>query len=113
MLAAAVRAAAHSYRTLDERTCCADSLRTLEPGYLCGQTPQQGSGFGGDEQAWRQARQHLTEGIVTDGSFLDVGCANGLLMESVAAWCAERGLTVEPYGIDISTRFADLARRRL
>jgi len=42
-----------------------------------------------------------------------VGCANGLLMESVAAWCAESGLAVEPYGVDISPALAELARRRL
>jgi hypothetical protein len=87
MLAAAVRAAAHSYRTLDEQTFYADNLRILESAYLRGDTPRQGSGFGGDEQAWRQARWHITEDIVTDGTFLDVGCANGLLLESVAAWC--------------------------
>ncbi len=34
-------------------------------------------------------------------------------MESVAAWCAERGLAVEPYGVDISPALAELARRRL
>lgn len=58
-------------------------------------------------------RRHITEGIADDGTFLDVGCANGLLMESVAAWCAERGLDVEPYGVDISPALAELARRRL
>jgi hypothetical protein len=113
VLAAAVRAAADSYRTLDEQAFYADNERTLEPAYLRGMTPQRGSGFGGDEQEWRQARRHLTEGITGDGTFLDVGCANGLLMESVAAWCAERGLTVEPYGVDISPSLAELARRRL
>ena len=34
-------------------------------------------------------------------------------MESVATWCAERGLAVEPYGIDISPALTELARRRL
>ena len=34
-------------------------------------------------------------------------------MESVAAWCAERGLAIEPYGVDISPALAELARRRL
>ena len=81
--------------------------------YLRGTTPQQGSGFGGDEQEWQQARRHITEGIAGDGTFLDVGCANGLLMESVATWCAERGLAVEPYGVDISPALTELARRRL
>jgi SAM-dependent methyltransferase len=113
VLAAAVSAAAASYRTLDEQTYYADNLRTLERSYLRGQTPQEGSGFGGDAREWRQARHHLTEAIPADGTFLDVGCANGLLMESVAAWCAERGLAVEPYGVDLAPGLVELARRRL
>jgi hypothetical protein len=113
VLAAAVQAAAASYGTLDEQAFYEDNRRTLEPAYLRGTTPQQGSGFGGDEREWEQARRHLTEVISGGGTFLDVGCANGLLMESVAAWCAERGLAVEPYGVDISPALAELARRRL
>lgn len=113
VLAAAVRAAARSYRTHDEQAFYADTLRTLEPGYLRGDTPRQGSGFGGDELAWQQARRHITEAIDADGTFLDVGCANGLLMESIAAWCAERGLAIEPYGVELSPAIAELARRRL
>jgi 2-polyprenyl-3-methyl-5-hydroxy-6-metoxy-1,4-benzoquinol methylase len=112
-LAAAVTAAAASYRTLDEQTYYADNLRTLERSYVRGRTAQEGSGFGGDEQAWRQARHHITEAIATSGTFLDVGCANGLLMESVAGWCAERGLAVEPHGVDLAPGLVDLARRRL
>jgi 2-polyprenyl-3-methyl-5-hydroxy-6-metoxy-1,4-benzoquinol methylase len=112
-LAAAVMAAARSYLAQDEQAFHAASMRTLEPAYLKGVTPQQGSGFGGDGTAWRQARRHIAEAVVVSGTFLDVGCANGLLMESVAAWCAERGLTVEPYGVDLSPALAALARRRL
>jgi SAM-dependent methyltransferase len=113
VLAAAVRAAAESYRMLSERAFYADNRRIMEPAYLRGTTPEQGSGFGGDEREWRQARWHITEAIAADGTFLDIGCANGLLMESLAAWCAERGLTVEPYGVDISAALTELARRRL
>ena len=113
VLAAAVRAAAQSYRMLDEQAFYEDNRRTLEPAYLRGTTPRQGSGFGGDEREWEQARRHITEGIAGDGTFLDVGCANGLLMESVTAWCAERGLAVDPYGVDISPALAELARHRL
>jgi hypothetical protein len=112
-LAAVIRAAARSYRSLGEQDFYADNRRTLEPGYLRGTTPQQGSGFSGGPGEWRQARRHITEAIDGDGTFLDVGCANGLLMESVAAWCAERGLDVEPFGVDISPKLAELARRRL
>jgi SAM-dependent methyltransferase len=113
VLVTAIRLAARSYRSLSEQDYYADSRRTLEPAYLRGVTPQQGSGFGGGPAEWRQARWHLTEPVTGDGTFLDVGCANGLLMESVAAWCAERGLAVEPYGVDISPALARLARRRL
>jgi hypothetical protein len=66
VLAAAVLAAAASYRTLDEQAFYADNTRTLERSYLRGPTPQEGSGFGGDEQAWRRARHHITEAIRTE-----------------------------------------------
>jgi 2-polyprenyl-3-methyl-5-hydroxy-6-metoxy-1,4-benzoquinol methylase len=113
VLATAIQTAARSYRSQDEQAFHTDNQRTLTPAYLRGTTPQQGSGFGGDAGEWRQARWHLTEAIAGDGTFLDVGCANGLLMESVAAWCAERGLAVEPYGVDISPALAKRARQRL
>jgi hypothetical protein len=113
VLATAIRAAAGSYRSLSEQDFYADNRRALEPAYLRGTTPQEGSGFGGGPGEWRQARRHITEAIDHDGTFLDVGCANGLMMESAAAWCAERGLDIEPYGVDISSKLAGLARRRL
>jgi 2-polyprenyl-3-methyl-5-hydroxy-6-metoxy-1,4-benzoquinol methylase len=51
---------------------------------------------------------------VPDGTdVLDIGCANGLLMESLVAWAAEEGRTLSPYGVEISARLADLARTRL
>jgi hypothetical protein len=51
--------------------------------------------------------------VARAGPFLDVGCANGLLMESVAAWAAEDGFLVEPHGLDLIESLAALARRRL
>ena len=112
-LSATVTAAAASYRDLDDLSFYADNLRTLQRSYLRGSTAQERSGFGGDAEEWRQARQRISEGIGQSGTFLDVGCANGLLMESVAGWCAERDLRVEPYGIDIAPGLVELARRRL
>ena len=100
-------------RSQGEREFYAGNLRTLERAYLRGSTAQQGSGFGGDARAWRQAREHITQAITADGTFLDVGCANGLLMESVADWCAAAGLAIEPYGIDLGPGLVELARRRL
>jgi hypothetical protein len=71
----------------------ADSLRLLEPAYLRAATVQGGSGVGGSAEDWRRDRIGITEGIDGDGIFLDVGCANGLLMESVQLWCRKRGST--------------------
>jgi SAM-dependent methyltransferase len=85
----------------------------LEPLYLLGTTPQEGSGFRGSDQDWYDTRSILCDAIPGDGSVLDVGCANGHLMECLATWCAERGMNIEPYGVDISERLVAEARRRL
>ena len=91
----------------------AEGRARCEAGYLAGTNPRQQSGFGRDERDWERFRRPVVAPIETDGSFLDIGCANGLLMESVAAWAREDGHVVEPYGLDISERLAELARRRL
>jgi hypothetical protein len=46
-----------------------------------------------------------------DGSWLDVGCANGFLLATLPTWCAERDVTIEPYGLELLPRVADLARQ--
>src|SRR5215469_16525102 len=98
----------------DEETRFFDQwLAIHEDKYLAGINPRQQSGFGRDEQAWELYRRVVTAPIDKDGTFLDVGCANGLLMESVALWTAKDGLSIEPYGVDISHKLAELARRRL
>jgi 2-polyprenyl-3-methyl-5-hydroxy-6-metoxy-1,4-benzoquinol methylase len=109
LLAAAVR----SYSQQDEAGYFADNLRLLQPAYLRATTPEGQSGFGSDSVDWRLAREPIIDGITHGGSLLDVGCANGLLMESVQAWCSERGIQVEPFGIDFAPRLVELARRRL
>jgi len=85
----------------------------LEEAYLAGTNPRQQSGFGRDERDWERYRRPVVAPIDHDGTFLDVGCANGLLMEDVVRWAAEDGHAVEPYGLDISERLAELARQRL
>lgn len=85
----------------------------LEVAYLGGTNPRQQSGFARDEGAWERFRRPVVAPVRGDGTYLDVGCASGLLMESVARWAAEDGHAVEPYGLDISEKLAELARRRL
>ena len=75
--------------------------------------PRAQSGHSGDEDRWEAARRPLLRAVDAPGDLLDVGCANGYLMESVHRWAAEDGTPVEPYGLDLSPDLADLARRRL
>lgn len=81
--------------------------------YLSGTNPRQQSGFGRDERDWERFRRPVVAAIERSGTFLDVGCANGLLMEDVRRWAHEDGYIIEPYGLDISEKLVALARRRL
>jgi len=98
---------------IDEQDWYREVAAVLTPAYLAQDDPRGQSGYSGDEAHWRQARELVVDGIDRDGTFLDVGCANGYLMESIQRWARERGRVMEPYGLDISPQLADLARRRL
>jgi SAM-dependent methyltransferase len=108
-----VEAADRARRALDDQAFYRDSQRLLERSYLRDGSPRGGSGFGGSAADWRAQRGHLCQAVDRDGSFLDVGCANGHLLESMVAWCAERGVRLEPYGVDLSAGLVAEARRRL
>ncbi len=98
-----------------------DGDRTTINLYLRARTPQGGSGYDGSDEEWRAARACLAvalDGLAADlgragdpVSFLDVGCANGHLPASFVIWGAERGVTVDPYGIDIAPELVDRARK--
>jgi hypothetical protein len=83
----------------------------LEKAYVGAGDGPRGSGSGhasvGD---WRAKRQHLAIPMDRDGSWLDVGCANGFLLVTLPSWCAERGVTIDPYGLELLPKVADLAR---
>jgi SAM-dependent methyltransferase len=85
----------------------------IEPAYLRAASFEGGSGYSGTHEAWTHARSLIADGLARSGTFLDVGCANGLLMESIVAWGAARGLAIEPYGLDILPSLAERARARL
>ena len=84
----------------------------LERVYLTTDDPYRQAGMRADAARWERGRRPIVAAVDRDGTFLDVGCANGLLMESVAAWAAAAGHRLEPYGLDYSPALADLARRR-
>ena len=85
----------------------------LERAYLETDDPRGESGFGGDEARWERARRPIVSAIDRDGTFLDVGCTNGLLMESMATWTGEEGYGGAPHGLDLIGSLAALARQRL
>ena len=70
------------FRTMRER---------LEPAHLAHNDPWRGSGFSGPEARWVALRKPVADCIDRPGRFLDVGCANGYLLECVALWTATRG----------------------
>lgn len=115
-LARLLQAADADRNTMTYERDQADLHRTLVGAYLRADTPQGGSGFGGSEQEWRQARGVLAdalEGLGTDRDVvhvLDHCCANGHLAVSLARWGAERGIAVEPYGVDVAVELVERAR---
>jgi len=85
-------------------------VEVYEEHYLASDDPRRQSGFGGDEERWEAARRPIAKAIDRPGSFLDVGCANGYLLESLVRWSPH---AIEPYGLDWSGRLVELARARL
>ncbi len=85
----------------------------ITPAYLAGDNPRAQSGKSGDDVQWTHARSLIADAIDRNGTFLDVGCASGYLMECMQRWARERGKVVEPNGLDIAPELAALARSRL
>jgi trans-aconitate methyltransferase len=98
---------------MDEGQWYKSPRQRLESAYLAAEDRRRGSGFRGDAGRWERHRRPIVAAVDRDGTFLDVGCANGLLMESVVEWSRWRGHQIEPYGLDLSPALADVARKRL
>src|SRR5258705_12745560 len=77
----------------------------IEEAYLLAGAGPGGSGSTDlSEGAWRMKRQHLAVPMDADGDWLDVGCANGHLLATLPSWAAERGLAIEPHGLELLPR---------
>lgn len=88
------------------------ALAALERAYLAESDPLRQSGFGGVPHRWRAEREPILHAIDGDGDLLDIGCANGMLLESFSAWALERHITLTPYGVDQGAQLIALARAR-
>lgn len=81
--------------------------------YLSSDNPRGQSGHSGDEERYYYSHSTLLSVIDRSGTLLDVGCANGYLMESMDRWFRGTGYDVAFYGLDISEGMLDLAKQRL
>ncbi|HLI05470.1 MAG TPA: class I SAM-dependent methyltransferase [Ktedonobacteraceae bacterium] len=90
-----------------------DYRRWVEKAYLAAETAWQQSGKSGNFEEWTRLRIPICECIERSGTFLDVGCANGFLLECLLAWTRLKGIEITPYGLDMSARLVELARERL
>ncbi|HEX3930918.1 MAG TPA: hypothetical protein VHW64_09450 [Nocardioides sp.] len=112
LAATLVETGEESRRTMTYERRTADGHRTLVGAYLAADTPQGGSGFGGSDAEWREARGVLVDALDPSRSsvrFLDHGCANGHLAVSMADWAREAGIELDPYGVDIAPELVALA----
>lgn len=87
-------------------------LRGLEDAYLTHDDPIRQSGFSGGEERWKNERGIILDTVTENGSFLDIGCANGYLLECLVDWAKLKGVTLTPYGVDMGPRLIELAQQR-
>ena len=72
----------------------------------------QQSGRSSGARRWEETRRLFVRALHRDGDFLDVGCANGLLLETLIVWAREEGFVIRPHGIDLVPELVELARQR-
>ena len=85
----------------------------LEEAYIAHEEPWRQSGMSGPEERWILLRKPIADCIDRKGTFLDIGCANGYLIECCLKWTAERGIEIDPYGLDLSPKLVKMAQKRL
>lgn len=100
---------------IDEAAWYAAMEEVSGDAHLAAAAPRLGSGSS-DEAEWRWCRELALDALPPGKGphhVLDVGAADGYLMESFERWGKERGVHVEPHGLESSPRLASLASRRL
>jgi len=90
-----------------------EKVQHLERSYLVYDEPWRQSGFSGPAGRWDTCRRPVAECIDKAGAFLDIGCANGYLLENVVRWKKDDNVAITPFGLDIGDKLITLAKQRL
>jgi SAM-dependent methyltransferase len=91
-----------------------DEIRhILQRAYVTAPTPWQQSGKGGSFEDWVRLRIPISECVTRSGTFLDIGCANGFLLECLLNWTKMKNIDLVPYGLDYAPKLVEMARERL
>jgi SAM-dependent methyltransferase len=85
----------------------------LTRAYTLAAHPWQASGKSGSYEDWVRLRIPVSAAVQRSGSFLDIGCSSGFLLQSLLGWVRTKGLNIEPYGLDYSPETLTMARQRL
>jgi 2-polyprenyl-3-methyl-5-hydroxy-6-metoxy-1,4-benzoquinol methylase len=87
--------------------------KDIDESYIRHTEPWKQAGFMMTEEDWVTCRKPVADCIQKSGTFLDINCSNGYFLESILKWTASRGLSITPYGIDLSAKLIALAKARL
>jgi protein-L-isoaspartate O-methyltransferase len=91
----------------------AEVKQVLESAYTAALTPWQQSGKSGTFEEWIKLRVANIAAVNRPGKYLDIGCANGYLLDCLVAWSRLKGVELIPYGLDYSEKLVALAKERL
>ncbi len=87
-------------------------LQAMEATYVSQDTPLRQCGFAGNEARWQEQRGPIMQSIEGDGDLLNLGCANGYLLESLVRWAEQKEVFITPHGLDAGTKLIAFARAR-
>jgi hypothetical protein len=74
--------------------------------------PYRQSGRNSGASRWEETRRCILRALHHSGDFMDVGCANGLLLETLIEWAKQAGFVLRPHGVDFVPELIALAQER-
>jgi SAM-dependent methyltransferase len=99
--------------SVDLQDWFAEVKQALETAYIPAPTAWQQSGKDGAFEDWIRLRIANIAPVTRSGTYLDIGCANGYLLECLVVWARLKGVEIIPHGLDYSAKLVALARQRL